>query len=519
MKGISYLARTILKNQLRELIRTPARLIGSIFIAALFVLMLFSSPAEDTVQMPRAYLTAGVAALYALMFFLIARSGLNAGASFYSMADIGLLFTAPISSRTILFYGLFKQLGTSLALGFVLVFQYSWLHNLFGIDLPDLTVILLGYAFTVFSAQLASMLIYSLTAGSDRRRGIAKGIFGGAVVLAAAAVGVPALTSGGSLLEGAVAAANGPLSLLILPAGWVSSAVRLRFGGELLPGAAGAALSVLFLVLMVFLITQVDADFYEDVLKATEVSHTALTAKKEGKVQDVLPQNIKVGKTGIGSGKGALAFYYKHKLENRRARVFLMDGLSLIMAAMTLAFGFFMRDSGGVLAAFAFACYLQLFTTASGRWVRELLLPYVYMVPQPAFQKLVAICLEQVRASALEALIVMIPLGLICGASPVVIAAMVAARIGYSLFFIAGNLLIERVLGWLNSKTVILFLYFLIMIVLAVPGIILAVAASALLPWGTAAALLATLVWNLLLSAAIVFFCRDVLLYVELNNR
>ena len=74
-------------------------------------------------------------------------------------------------------------------------------------------------------------------------------------------------------------------------------------------------------------------------------------------------------------------------------------------------------------------------------------------------------------------------------------------------------------LGWLNSKTVILFLYFLIMIVLAVPGIILAVAASALLPWGTAAALLATLVWNLLLSAAIVFFCRDVLLYVELNNR
>ena len=45
----------------------------------------------------------------------------------------------------------------------------------------------------VLAMVIARLLIYSLTAGSDRRRGIAKGIFGGAVVLAAAAVGVPAL--------------------------------------------------------------------------------------------------------------------------------------------------------------------------------------------------------------------------------------------------------------------------------------------------------------------------------------
>lgn len=519
MKGIAYLVRTTFKNQLRELIRTPARLIATLLIAALFVTMFFSSPSEDTSRMPLSYLTAGITALFAVMFFLIARNGLNAGASFYTMPDVSLLFSAPVSSRTILFYGLFKQLGTSLALGFVLIFQYSWLHNLFGISLPDLIVILLGYAYTVFSAQLASMLIYSLTAGSDKKRGAARKIFGAAAALAIAAAGIPALMQGGSILEGAVSAANGPFSLLILPAGWISAAVGLQFGGAPLMGIAGLTLAVLLLALMVLLLARVDADFYEDVLRATEVSHSAITAKKEGKVQDVLPQNVKVGKVGIGGKSGAIAFYYKHRLENRRARIFLMDGLSLIMAAMTLAFGFFMRDSGGVLAAFAFACYLQLFTTASGRWVRELTLPYVYMVPQPAFRKLAAICLEQVRTAALEALIVMIPLGLICGASPAVIGAMVAARIGYSLFFIAGNLLIERVLGWLNSKTVILFLYFLIMIVLAIPGIILAAVASTLLTWGTAAALLATLLWNLLLSAAIGLFCRDILLYAELNNR
>ena len=99
MKGIAYLVRTTFKNQLRELIRTPARLIATLLIVALFVTMLFSSPSEDTSRMPLSYLTAGITALFAVMFFLIARNGLNAGASFYTMPVVSLLFSAPGTRR------------------------------------------------------------------------------------------------------------------------------------------------------------------------------------------------------------------------------------------------------------------------------------------------------------------------------------------------------------------------------------------------------------------------------------
>ena len=520
MRAIRYLVARTFRNQIKELVRTPSRLISLLFIVAMLGLVLFSGSAEPTeITQPPQMLTALVTAFYAVIFFLLAKNGLNTGASFYTMADISLLFSAPISSRTVLLYGLMRQLGTSVLLGFFLVFQYGWLHNLFGLSVGGLLLILAGYAVTIFCAQLTAMLLYSLTAFHEKRHRAASIGYWLLAAVSAAVIAVPAFLSGKPLLEAAADAANAPLSLCIPFAGWLSGGMRLAFGGDLFWGSAGLVFAFLGIVLLLVILTGTETDFYEDVLQATEVSHTAITAKKEGRAQDVLPRKIKLGKTGIGKGSGAIAFYYKHKLENRRARILLLDGMSLIMAVISLVFGFFMRDTGGAAAAFAFACYLQLFTVANGRWAKELLLPYVYLTPQPAFRKLVAICAEQFRFAALEAVVVMIPLGLICGASPLETAAMVVARFGYGVFFIAGNILVERLLGSLGSKTVILMLYFLIMLLLATPGVILAFIAAFIFGGSVSAALLVTLVWNLLLSALLFFLCRNMLSYAELNNR
>ena len=126
-------------------------------------------------------------------------------------------------------------------------------------------------------------------------------------------------------------------------------------------------------------------------------------------------------------------------------------------------------------------------------------------------------CREQVRSMAAEAVLVMVLLGLLLGASPLVIAAMVAARIGYGLLYMAGNILVERVLGGMVNKILIFSLYFLILLLVAAPGIILGIVSGILL--GTAAGLAATMVWNLLASAVIAFACRDILNCAELNNK
>ena len=69
-------------------------------------------------------LAAMVLVLYGFMFFLGSNNGFSSGASFYSMADVNLLFSCPISQKKILVYGLVRQLQTSC------FWAFSWFFSM-----------------------------------------------------------------------------------------------------------------------------------------------------------------------------------------------------------------------------------------------------------------------------------------------------------------------------------------------------------------------------------------------------
>ena len=284
-------------------------------------------------------------------------------------------------------------------------------------------------------------------------------------------------------------------------------------------GGKAGFITALYVVLLLFLQRKVNPDFYEDVLKATEISQTAITAKKEGKLNDSLPQNVKLGKTGLGSGKDA--FFLKHRLEDRRSGFFLFDRMALIMAAMTFLFTFFLKDSG-MISIFAFATYLQIFTALTGRWVKELTLPYVYLIPQPPFRKLLSICKENLVKILADAVLVMVPVGLILKAGPIVILTAVLARTSFGVLFMSGNILTERIFGSVTNKGLLVGLYILTMMLLAAPGGILGIVIGAILSsseFALPAGLAVSALWNLLIAALVAFCCRGLLNCAELNNR
>ena len=49
-----------------------------------------------------------------------------------------------MSSHKILVYGLVRQLGLSLILGFFILFQYSWMNGVYGIGPAGLALIIVG---------------------------------------------------------------------------------------------------------------------------------------------------------------------------------------------------------------------------------------------------------------------------------------------------------------------------------------------------------------------------------------
>ena len=466
-----------------------------------------------------------------MMYLMVFAAGSSSSNSpMFTLSDVTLLFPAPLSSNKILVYGLVRQLGLSLVLGFFILFQYSWMHGVYGVEVPGLLLVILGYGLTLFFAQLSSMAGCTCAPAATRpppkRCGTAS--FGAAALygvlgLAACRQSPAGPGPGRGIGEPAVAAGAGyfgSLPGLLFPvSGWSAGLVgAILSGGWAQAGLFALLLLALFGLLLALVLTCKN-NYYEDVLETAETAQSAVTAQKEGQLNEVVPKHVKVGKTGLNKGWGASALYYKHRVENRRSGVFFLSNMALIFDAIIIACAFFMKDAGlqGVLAM---STYMQLFTVALGRFNRELIKPYIYLLPEPPLKKLLYAIKESLISDALEAVVLFVILGFILEASPVAMAFCVLARISFSLLFTAGNVVVERVFGMVSSKTLIFLFYFLVLIVMALPGIAACVAVSILLPaLGVAGALLALAAVNAAIAVLALWLCRNLLQYAELNSR
>ncbi|MDR0928185.1 MAG: putative ABC exporter domain-containing protein [Oscillospiraceae bacterium] len=480
MSALAYLMRRTILNKLRAMFRSVGSIISMVLALALMALVFFSASLkteEAEVYRSISELTGGMLAVYVLLFVLIVKNGLNKGVSPFTMADVNLLFSAPVSNRRILLYGLVKRLGTSLMLGVFILFQYTWMNGVYGVGVGFLLLTMLGYALTVFGAQLTAMVLYVLTSGHAGRKRLATwGLVAvtGAVVLY---VLVCAFLAQPDWLGGLLGALDDLPPTLYPVAGWLAQAVAAAHGGDWLTAGLVLAATGTYMLAMVRLLTISQSDYYEDVLQSTETTHTAIAAAKEGKGGEALPDNVRVGKTGLNGGWGASAFYYKHKLESRRARRFILDPMGLIVLGTTLVFAFFMRNEG-LVAPLVFSIYMLFFTAATGRWARELLLPYVFMVPEAPFKKLLQCLRESMQRMAVEAVLMGIGITLILKLTPVEGIGFALSRFSFSLLFTSGLLLVERLFTGVKVKWLAMLLMFFVEILMMLPGIAAAIAVA-----------------------------------------
>ncbi len=198
-----------------------------------------------------------------------------------------------------------------------------------------------------------------------------------------------------------------------------------------------------------------------------------------------------------------------------------MNGQSLMFSLMVIALSFFMREAG-ILAIFAFSTYIQIFSVALGRLVKELTKPFIYLVPDAPMKKLLQNMRESVAGNVLEAVIIFVPVALILQLGIPELLCCILARLSFSWLFLSGNILVERVFGTVSSKVLVFFFYFFSLVVLAMPGIILAFVLAALeftILSTTVTILLSLAVCNIPIALLVLYLCRNILQYAELNNR
>ncbi len=517
MSALTYLTYTQLKNRLRAFLQKPANLVLTLVLIAACGLMLYGGGQASVIgarSITEAY--ALVTLLYIAMFVLLVYSGLKKGASCFLLADVHMLFTAPVDPRQTLMYGLIKQMGTSLLTGFFIIFQYGWMHTAYGVGVGFMLAVLAGYGLTLFAAQLTALTLYSLTAENPRARALCVRALVALCVLAAVYAGAMAARGQPDWLAALCDAATRWVSLFPV-AGWLSAAVRGLREHQPLLWALGFGGYLAFSAGMILLLRRSRGNYFEDVLSATETAYAQREASKEGKAPDMMPEHVKTGKTGLGAGRGASAIYRKHCIESRRARRLLFEPLTMIFMAVTLAFGFFVRE-GGVWPVLAFATYMQLFSAGNARWTKELQRPYLYLLPDSPLRKLLWCMAESIRDTLLEAIVTGGLLGLILQLAPSEILALVLARFAIGLLLMAGNLLLERLFSGVRAKGLILLLYFAVMLLMLAPCVALAILSRAWLgPILTldTTSLLAAAVAATLIALLVAYLCRNLLRYAE----
>ena len=182
---------------------------------------------------------------------------------------------------------------------------------------------------------------------------------------------------------------------------------------------------------------------------------------------------------------------------------------------VNLAFAFFMRDSG-IVAPLAFAAYMMFFYVAIGRLLKEMTKPYVYLVPEPPTKKVALVHARErdglFRERGAE---LCVPMIFYVDAPVASVLAAAVAYFTYAYLFTAGNLVTERVFGSVTVKALIFLFYFIVLIIMAAPGIAAAIFASMVLPeW---CALLMLSLVNVLVALIGIFACRNILASAELN--
>lgn len=490
MKALVYLLLTTLKNRILSLRKKPAMLILYLIMILGITAIIIAANLGDKEQVATPNfadirilygITSGVALLFLFSFI---STGLSTGSTLFTMADVGLLFVSPITSRRILVYGLIKQLGTTFLSAIFILYQVGTIKASFGLKASSIFSIFIIYAIMIFFCQLMSIAIYIFTNGNQKRKKAVQSIFYGVLGLLALWIYFEYTKQTGSILSAVLNIIDNKIFQYIPVTGWATMFMKASIEGNLL--YIGISL-LLFLVagsILITLFTSGDADYYEDVLTSTEITFNRLQDAKEGKM-NTIKRKVKVKEklTGINRGKGTSAIFYKHLCEKRRtSRLLFIDTYTILAAGGSGILMYFMKDKNSVYMILGILVYIQFFFTILGKLTVELTKPYIYMIPEKSIKKVLAASITTLLKPCIDGAIIFTVVCIISRTSPLLNLFLALAYASSGAIFVGYALLCQRIFGSQPNKLISGMLGLTLFMVVIAPGVGASVAAIFLLP-------------------------------------
>lgn len=476
MGALIYIMKRSFVNNIKRIIKKPLYLIGYILmIAAIiaFVIFSFISPQNNmkngSLQMYNTIIT-GV--ILAITYFQLS-NGIDKGSSFFRQSDVNFVFTAPINEKRTLIYGFIKQMTMIFFMMFFLIFQIPNLKMNFPITNVGVLIFIIGVFSLFFVLSLLSVLIYSFTSKKNRNRVIAKKILNGIIGLIGVSFLV-ILSREKDIIKSVQVLFENKLFESIPVIGWFK--VVLSFSVKKLNDTfyINVMFIVIFLVVEIIILFNINTDYYEDVLVSTERKEKLIQAKKSGtQVREIKVNKVKKLKNTY-KATGAKAIFYRHILEYRKTKFFFFD----ISSLMIIGFGIgskFIFHNGNIKSVLYASIYLLFLLSMQGKWVQEMEKHYIYLIPESSIKKVFYGTLAEHLKIAIDGTLLFVVAGFMFKQKVIIIILSIIAYITFGAMFVYSDIIARRFFGKIHSKSIKVLMKMLIILFIIVPSIILSV--------------------------------------------
>jgi hypothetical protein len=513
MSAILFVLARCIVNWLKELVRKPGKLVLYLLVVVAILAIIgvsFLTRMGVETPAPLFFLTGVIFLFIALIMGISVVSGLSGGDAIFDMSDVNLLFVSPVSPRQVLLYGIVRMARGALLASFFILFQAST-FMLFGIEYGGVLVAFACAFVAVLVMTTASLLIYSIAHGNARRKRVVKLLV---VLLFVPLVVFFALEllRAQDMLLAVYAAVSSPFFQFVPVAGWTATAATALISGDVAAGLGFLGLDIALCGMLLGYLLVSNPDYYEDVLVATETAFEKKRALSEGSLDPAAASHkpVRLARTGI-KGQGAAALFGKHMRESfRQSRLGFMRLSSLILVAAAIVASLFLRDLSITLQILMWS---QIFLIGTGRGLRETYMHYLYLIPESSFKKILWSNMEICARTLVESVLVFGVAGLLVQAPVWYAVACALVYVMFSLLLLGINYLSMRFMGANLSMGVLIFIYYVAVVIVMLPGVALAVTVGVLVGGGIGSlvGLLVLAVWELALGLGSLALSRGVL--------
>ena len=383
---------------------------------------------EETQKTPqeiaaiKTYVEAGVMIVFLAILLWGMYSGSKDGTDIFQMADVNLLFTAPMKPQSVLMFRLSFQMVATVFASIYLVFQIPNLVVNMGLGASAVVAIFAGWILLLVFQRLMIVLTYTVCTTHEKLKPYVFPLIVGIVVLLGMIAGGTYLANGQNLLEAAHMTFASHWLRYLPVIGWYKGMIMCAVNGEVVPFLIYLVLMLASVVVFIVAIWQIPADFYEDALSEASKRAQMLDAAKEGRVVNTKKRSGRIQRECVFGGSGASVFFTKEVYSRRRMAKFgLVTNTMLFYFAVIVCVAAFTIKVVESHSFFSVGCVLLLvmfFRNMGNPIAQETARNWLFLVPENPYKKVWFSVLAGVYVTAVDLIPGMITATVIMGEQP-----------------------------------------------------------------------------------------------------